>query len=305
MNLQDCGFACNCLALADEIYIKTMTLDRLKKMVAMNPIKGRDYLYKLWRHNLKYMEAALEYCSLTGIGLFRIRSDIFPLLDHPVCPIGIGDLPPFINKHPDIQLSMHPDQFCVLNSPDPVVRNRSIVILDYHRDILTYFGAPEGNICIHGGGVYGNRPEAAQRWMETFLRLDPRTARMVRLENDERGWNVQELFAMTKGKVPIIMDTFHWSINHEDFDTLGDAAELAFSTWQGKTPKIHYSEQNPEKRVGAHSDRVTKASFFQTMGTLEKLHIPFHCMLEAKHKDLALLELFVDEGFLCTISKSI
>jgi len=304
MKLDRCGFACNCLALADEIYIKTMTLDRLRKMLEANPIKGRDYLYKLWRHNLKYMSAALDYCNKTDIGLFRIRSDIFPLIDHPICPIGIGDLPSFDNHHKHIKLSMHPDQFCVLNSPDSVVRNRSTIILEYHRDILTYFGAPEGTICIHGGGVYGDRKAAMQRWMDTFNRLDPHTASMVKLENDERGWTVQELFTMTKGKVPIIIDTFHWSINHEDFDTLEDAAELAFRTWS-TTPKIHYSEQNPEKRVGAHSDRVTKDGFFGTMRTLDRLNIPFNCMLEAKHKDLALLELFVDEEFLCTISKPI
>jgi len=300
MKLTDCGFACNCLALADEIYIKTMTLQRLKTMINNNPVKGRDYLYKLWRHNIKYMYAALEYCDKVGIGLFRIRSDIFPLIDHPVCPISISDLPEFTNKWPHIKLSMHPDQFCVLNSPDPVICNRSIVILDYHRDILNYFKATEPNICIHGGGVYGDRKSAGERWMHTYNRLHPSTAELVRLENDERGWTVQELFTMTKGKVPIIIDTFHWSINHEDFDTLQDAAELAFRTWT-TTPKIHYSEQAPEKRTGAHSDRVTKEGFFSTMHALEKLGKPFGCMLEAKHKDLALLELFVEKDWLCTI----
>jgi UV DNA damage endonuclease len=100
-------------------------------------------------------------------------------------------------------------------------------------------------------------------------------------------WSIQELYDLVHQHcgVKLVLD-----IHHHKFcqggNTLETAARLAFSTWAGfsEIPKIHYSESRPNSRPQAHSDYLKES-------------IPVLCdrteydvMIEAKSKDLALLE---------------
>ena len=58
----------------------------------------------------------------------------------------------------NIRISFHPDQFVVLNSPDPEIVKRSIAELEYQTEVAEWLGADVIN--IHGGGAYGDKPLA-------------------------------------------------------------------------------------------------------------------------------------------------
>ena len=79
-------------------------------------------------------------------------------------------------------------------------------------------------------------------------------------------------------------------IHHHKFcqggNTLETAAGLAFSTWAGfsEIPKVHYSESRPDARPQAHSDYLK-----ESIPDLSD-HTEYDIMIEAKAKDLALLE---------------
>lgn len=61
---------------------------------------------------------------------------------------------------------------------------------------------------------------------------------------------------------------------------------MAFRTWEGfcEIPKVHYSESKPNARPQAHSDYIR-----EEIPALSDT-IQYDVMIEAKAKDLALLE---------------
>ena len=72
-------------------------------------------------------------------------------------------------------------------------------------------------------------------------------------------------------------------------DVLGagrEAADMAFSTWDGfcEIPKVHYSESKAGARPQAHSDYI-REEIPELSDTVQ-----YDVMIEAKAKDLALLE---------------
>ena len=67
---------------------------------------------------------------------------------------------------------MHPNQFTLINSPDPGVVERSGKELDYHTEVLDRMElGPSAKVQIHMGGVYGGWEVAIKRFASAFARL--------------------------------------------------------------------------------------------------------------------------------------
>lgn len=95
------------------------------------------------KDNLIHLEAILKYNVKNDLLFFRISSDLIPFASHPICKFAwhkffqyelqrIGD---YIKKY-DIRISMHPDQFIVLNSHNEKIVQNSIRELRYHCKLL-------------------------------------------------------------------------------------------------------------------------------------------------------------------------
>ncbi len=97
--------------------------------------------------NLACLRNILRYNVESGIFFFRVSSDIVPFASHPVCRFSwqnqfrktFADLGSFVRKH-HFRISMHPDQFVLLNTPDNEVLSRSIAELRYHAEVLDLMG---------------------------------------------------------------------------------------------------------------------------------------------------------------------
>ena len=84
---------------------------------------SENRLVQTIKNNLIHLNRILKYNVKNNLLFFRISSDLIPFASHPICKLNwhrifrsefeeIGD---FIKSH-NIRVSMHPDQFVILNS---------------------------------------------------------------------------------------------------------------------------------------------------------------------------------------------
>ena len=87
--------------------------------------------------------------------------------------------------------------------------------------------------------------------------------------------------------IPVVHDFHHHLFTHRGMSQ-AEALAMACTTWGDIIPVVHYSESrarehnNPKIKPQAHSDMIQ--GYIDTYG--QEVHI----MIEAKHKELALLE---------------
>ena len=192
-----------------------------------------------------------------------------------------------------MRVSFHPGQYTVLNSPDEDVVARAIEDLIYHDKILTALGTDATNkIVLHVGGIYGDKEAALDRFAENFQRLPESVQNRLIIENDDRLYNSEEVLELTNRlQIPSVFDNLHHAINPppsggDDRYWIAAAAK----TWKARDgkQKIHYSQQAPGKRPGAHTDTIQLDTFQQFYNQLDDPTIDI--MLEVKDKNLSAIK---------------
>ncbi len=250
------------------------------------------------RNNLYCLEKILQYNIEKGFFFFRISSDTIPFASHPTCNIDwislfreqFQSIGRFI-KEQEIRISMHPDQFTLLNSPRTEVMNRSIEELLYHARLLDALElGRDAKIQIHLGGVYGDKKTATQRFIENYRRLPEIIKKRLIIENDERLYSLGDCLAIHEQiGIPVLFDSFH----HQCFnagESLRKAIRLASQTWDDVDGilMVDYSSQEEGKRVGKHAETIDPALFEQFL--IETAGLQFDLMLEIKDKELSALK---------------
>jgi UV DNA damage endonuclease len=247
--------------------------------------------------NLDCLERILEFNRSRGLLFLRITSDLVPFASHPVCRLRwdeefaprFASLGAFIRRH-GMRISMHPDPFTLINSPDEEVFRRSAAELDYHARVLDLLGLERtARIQVHGGGVYGDKPAAIGRFRRRFERLAGAVRRRLVVENDDRLFTVADCLEISRQTgAPVLFDSFHHQLNNRG-ESMAEALALAAATW-GKgdgPPMADYSSQKPGERRGSHAERIDLrdfAAFVRAAGGLD-----LDIMLEIKDKERSAL----------------
>ena len=245
--------------------------------------------------NLACLQQILEWNVAHGLLFFRMGSGIVPFGSHEVNTFpwqshfksefrAIGD---FIKQH-GMRISFHPDQFVVLNSPDPAIVQRSIDELIYQGSMLDLMELDStAKLQIHAGGAYGDKEAALTRWTDTFHRLVPAAVkdRLV-VENDDRLYSLRECLGLHhRTGVPILFDNFHHEcLNHGE--PMHEALRLAAATWHPTRDGVlmmDYSSQAPGERKGKHTDTLVPELFESFLTDLDGLDVDM--MLEIKDKE--------------------
>jgi UV DNA damage endonuclease len=212
--------------------------------------------------NLNCLQQILEFNRDHDLLFFRITSDLIPFASHPICTFpwhktfkkkfkAIGD---FIKKH-DMRVSMHPDQFVLINSLDDGIFQRSVAELIYHAEVLDLLGADAtAKIQIHVGGIYGNKRKSMERFVKRFYLLPDAVKKRLVIENDERLYSVNDcLHIHQETNLPLVFDVFHFFCYNN-----GEGIREMFSevcrTWSNTDglPITDYSSQEKSKRKGSH-----------------------------------------------------
>lgn len=249
------------------------------------------------RENLACLLQTLQFNIDHGLLFFRITSDLIPFASHPVNEIDwegefagsfteIGDL---IRKS-GMRISMHPDQFTLINSPDEGVTGRSIGELAYHAAVLDAMGLDTtAKIQVHAGGVYGDKASAMDRFLDRYRDLPAAIRRRLVVENDDRLYTVADCCALSRAcGVPVLFDTFHHECNPSG-EGVSEALALCARRWREADgiPMVDYSSQEPGARKGAHIHAIDLAHFRAFLAASHPHDIEI--MLEIKDKERSAL----------------
>jgi len=247
--------------------------------------------------NLECLLQTLRFNVERGLLFFRITSDLVPFASHPVCRFdwrrhfrklfkGIGA---FIRTN-RVRVSMHPDQFTLINSLSEDVLKRSIAELRYHAAVLDQMGLDlASRIQIHVGGVYGDRKGSMQRFEERYSRLPLPVRRRLVVENDEKSYSLRDCLKLhERTGIPVVCDVFHHRLlNHGE--NIREALRLAGLTWKKRDglPIVDYSTQASGKRRGSHAASIRPAAFKRFLS--DSKPFDFDLMLEIKDKEKSAL----------------
>ena len=248
--------------------------------------------------NLACLRRMLEWNVAQGLLFFRMGSGIVPFGSHAINTFpwqthfaaefrAVGD---YIKAN-DVRVSFHPDQFVVLNSPNPDIVQRSIQELVYQGSMLDLMGLDgTAKLQIHVGGLYGERELAISRFATVYATLPAAVKARLVVENDDRLFSLHDCLQLHElTGVPILFDNFHHEcLNHGE--PMHEALKLAANTWRPTAdgvPMMDYSSQAMGERKGKHTDNLVDDQFREFLTHLHGLE--FDMMLEIKNKEISAL----------------
>lgn len=243
--------------------------------------------------NLACLLQILQYNVIYNMKFFRITSDLIPFASHKVCTFNWQDvfaetfheIGEFIRDN-KFRISMHPDQFVLLNAREDRIFQSSVRELAYHAEVLDLLRLDlTAKIQIHVGGVYGDKARSMERFIARYKTLPEKIKDRLVIENDERLYSIADCMEIYKHvSVPVLFDSFHFSCNNSG-ERMRDALRAAGGTWTDRDgiPMVDYSSQQKWKRPGAHAQSIDMRNFSQFLKETEGLD--FDIMLEIKDKE--------------------
>tara|TARA_A100001015_G_scaffold320297_1_gene446162 strand:- start:1815 stop:2750 length:936 start_codon:yes stop_codon:yes gene_type:complete len=264
--------------------------------------KGIGYASELALQNVRDLYKILQWNLENDIYFYRLSSDIIPwaseyemeeLPDYNLILAAAMKAGNFAREH-GMRMTSHPGPFNKLASPKERVFQLTYKDLKVHGDLFDMIGLPRtpyAKLNIHVGAAYGDKPFALDNFCRNFERLPENVRSRLTVENDDKTslYSTLELYEGVYKRIgiPIVFD-YHHHMLHPGGQTEQEALELALSTWGDIKPVVHYAESrsveqnNPKIKPQAHSDKIRNP--FDDYGNV------FDVMIEAKHKELALLE---------------
>ena len=284
------------LGFVASVLSEDLTTSRTCRLSNATPARLRE----LTAENLASLDKVLSFLQRAGVHLYRISSNLIPFASHAVnktkwwTEFGadfrhLGSR----MKKLRVRVSLHPGQYTVLNSPSPAIVKASFGELRYQAKLLDALGTDTTcRIVLHVGGLYGgSEADAIARFIETAATLPREVLARLVIENDDRLFDADEVLEVSRRlEIPVVFDWLHHLAN-PCRRPVREVLQEVFASWKPSDgiPKIHMSSQAVDGPPGAHADYVKAEDLLAFMEVAPD--VPFDCMLEAKQKDRALLQL--------------
>ncbi|PRY13720.1 UV-damage endonuclease [Pontibacter ummariensis] len=261
---------------------------------------SEERLISTVEQNLACLRRILEYNVQHGLFFFRLTSDLVPFASHEVNQYNWQEhfkmtfrrLGNYIKSN-NMRISMHPDQFVVLNSPNEQTVKNSIAELVYQGAVLDLMELDTtAKLQIHGGGAYGDKPTAIQRFAEVYhTQLPDAVKARLCVENDDRTYTLQDCLQLHElTGMPVIFDNLHHECVNNG-EPMREAVQMAAQTWDPEQDGIlmmDYSSQAPDERKGKHVQSIQEQLFHDFLAETEGMDMDI--MLEIKDKEESALK---------------
>ncbi len=248
--------------------------------------------------NLECLKKMLFFNTENNILFLRIGSGLVPFASHKICSYNwkkkfnneLKKIGRYIKKN-KIRISMHPDQFVVINSKDKKIVEKSVKEIEYHCDVLDIMELnAQAKVQIHVGGVYNEKEKSIERFIKNYLKLDSKIKERLVVENDHVSYSLKDcLYINEKTGIPVVFDTYHHEClnNGESFKKAIEKASLSWKRKDGLL-MVDYSNRNPRKKAGSHAEGIDISAFKKFLQKTKKFD--FDIMLELKDKEKSALK---------------
>ncbi len=292
MRLRHLGYACINLTLGTKS--RTLRLANLRT----------EKLIPVVTQNLQAILDMVRWNAEHGIYFLRISSDVVPFATKEAFPFDWAEAYDWLFreirrevKAHGMRVTAHPGQYTVLNSPKPGVVEESVRELDHQAKLLKLVDPVQGTLTLHGGGAYGDKPAAVERFARNVERLSDDAQNMLILENDDTTYSLDDVLPLCERLgLPLVFDYFHHQCLHtgDSYRTgLEAKLERVVQTWGRRVPKLHLSSARPDGPPTAHADFVRPGDLDELVEVMDGVggDRPYDVMLEAKEKERTVLAL--------------
>lgn len=294
--------------VAISLNLKNASTSKTTTVAAMEKLNEEQKIYKLRKiteENLSNLMRILKYNEAYNIKVYRITSKLIPLATHSITE-GWNYMDEFKKKLEEIgifikekhlRVSTHPDHFTVINSNSEKVFASSLKELKYHNELFNVMGlGKEYKNVVHVGGLYNNKEMSVERFIEGFNKLPKEISNRIILENDDKVYDIKDVLGICKRlNIPMVLDVHHHNCNNNG-QNLKVFLDEIFSTWKNQKflLKIHFSSPKNDKEFRSHAENINSDEFMNFIRVAKEIDKDFDVMLEAKNKDLALINLIKD-----------
>ena len=210
------------------VYASRKIIVRVVKEKGIEELKRRILL------NLEDLLKMIQWNEDNGIKVFRLSSELFPHKTNPKIDSydldfakehlqKVGELAKSYNQ----RLTFHPGQFNVLATLNKNALKMTLNDLIYHSQVLDMMGLGKDSVMvIHGGGIYGDKESAIQRWSDNYKNLPPSVKKRLVLENCEKCYSIEDCLkineeklrsiGLSKQKITYIYNVSEFFINNQN-----------------------------------------------------------------------------------------
>ena len=271
---------------------------------------SEEKLIKAVSYNLKVFKEILDFNIQHNFLFFRISSEIIPFASHPICKFDwenyfkkdlyyIGQ----IVKEKKIRISMHPDQFVILNSPNNEVVKNGLREINYQTAFLNAMDLDNtAKIQIHVGGTYNGKISSLERFIKIYNTLlsDEIRSRLV-IENDDYRYSLNDCLRIhNKTNIPVLLDVFHQECMN-DGQSIQNAVRSADSTWDKNRDGLlmmDYSIQEPNFRKGKHASTLDEIKFKNFIFSTNDFSYDLMLEIKDKEKSATRARLILDQSLI-------
>jgi UV DNA damage endonuclease len=207
----------------------------------------------------------LKWNHFNGIKHYRMSSDMFPHYTDPVTETYTMDFATDVLQEAGRvaselghRITAHPGEFVQIGAKDPQIFQKSYEELQMHADIMNTMGVSEeeGILCIHGGGMYGDKENTIRRWIDQFDDLPGDIQRRIVIEHCEKCYSLSDvLYIAEETNIPVIFDNLHYECYlklhpSERIDPPEELLPQVVEGWKsrGVNPVFHLAQQKQSAR---------------------------------------------------------